>query len=80
MSFKFCITLIFVELLMQNLAVNAWYFVSQQLDRDVLSIWIITTSIHCVFSVYCVTTSLHVSEVSAAHHHEVDCIYVANGT
>jgi hypothetical protein len=35
---------------------------------------------HCLSSVYCVITPLHVSGVSAAHHQEVECIYVANGT
>jgi hypothetical protein len=35
---------------------------------------------HCFSSVYSVITILHVSGISAAHHQEVECIYVANGT
>jgi hypothetical protein len=35
---------------------------------------------HCLPSVYLVTTPLHVSGVSAAHHQEVECIHVAKGT
>jgi hypothetical protein len=35
---------------------------------------------HCLSTVYCVITPLHVSGVSAVHHQEVECIYVANGT
>jgi hypothetical protein len=31
---------------------------------------------HCLSSVYVVITPLHVLGVSAAHHQEVDCIYV----
>jgi hypothetical protein len=41
---------------------------------------IITNSMHCLSSVYWVITPLHVSGVSAVHHQEVECIYVANGT
>jgi hypothetical protein len=43
-------------------------------------ICIITNSIHCVSLVYLIITPLHVSGVSTAHHQEVECIYVANGT
>jgi hypothetical protein len=39
-----------------------------------------TNTMHCLSSVYSVITPLHVSGVSAAHHQEVECIYVANGT
>jgi hypothetical protein len=35
---------------------------------------------HCLSSVYWVITPLHVSGVLSAHHQEVECIYVANGT
>jgi hypothetical protein len=35
---------------------------------------------HCLSSVYLVITTLHVSGVSAVHHQEVECMYVANGT
>jgi hypothetical protein len=35
---------------------------------------------HCLSSIYSVITPLHVSGVSAAHHQEVECIYVAIGT
>jgi hypothetical protein len=35
---------------------------------------------HCLSSVYSAITPLHVSGVSAVHHQEVECIYVANGT
>jgi hypothetical protein len=41
-------------------------------------VWIINKSIHCLPSVYWVITPLHVSGVSAAHHQEVEWIYVAN--
>jgi hypothetical protein len=34
---------------------------------------------HCLSAVYWVITPLHISGVSAAHHQEVECIYVANG-
>jgi hypothetical protein len=36
--------------------------------------------LHCISSVYYVTTPLYVSGVSAAHFQEVECMYVANGT
>jgi hypothetical protein len=39
-----------------------------------------TNSMHFLSSVYWVITPVHVSGVSAAHHQEVECIYVANGT
>jgi hypothetical protein len=35
---------------------------------------------HCLFSVYCVITPLHVPGVSAVHHREVERVHVANGT
>jgi hypothetical protein len=35
---------------------------------------------HCLSSVYWAITPLHVSGLSAAHHQEIECIYVANGT
>jgi hypothetical protein len=34
---------------------------------------------HCLSSVYWLITALHVMGVSAAHHQEAECIYVANG-
>jgi hypothetical protein len=40
----------------------------------------ITNSMHCLSLVFWINTPLHVSGVSTAHHHEVECIYVANGT
>jgi hypothetical protein len=40
--------------------------------------WINT--LHYLSSLYWVTTPLHVSVPFVAHHHEVECIYVANGT
>jgi hypothetical protein len=43
-------------------------------------ICIITNSIDCLSLVYWIITPLQVSGVSAAHHQEVECIYVANGT
>jgi uncharacterized cupin superfamily protein len=39
-----------------------------------------TNSMHRLPSVYCIITPLHVSGVSAAHHQEEECVYVANGT
>jgi hypothetical protein len=50
-----------------------------QVDRASQIIWIITNSMHCLSSVYWVITPLHVLGISAAHHQEVGCIYVANG-
>jgi hypothetical protein len=35
---------------------------------------------HCLSSVYLTITPLHVYGVSAAHHQDVECIYVANGS
>jgi hypothetical protein len=35
---------------------------------------------HCLSYVYGVITPLHVSGVLVAHHQEVECISVANGT
>jgi hypothetical protein len=49
-------------------------------DRVPLIIWIITNLMYCLSSVYWVIIPLHVSGVSAAHHQEVEFIYVANGT
>jgi hypothetical protein len=42
--------------------------------------WMITNSIHCLYSDYWVITPLHVSGLSATHRQKVECIYVANGT
>jgi hypothetical protein len=39
-----------------------------------------TNSMDCLTSVDRVITSLDVSGVSAAHHQEVECTYLANGT
>jgi hypothetical protein len=44
------------------------------------SICIITNWMHCLSLVYWIVTPLHVLGVSTAHHQEVECIYVANGT
>jgi hypothetical protein len=35
---------------------------------------------HCLSLVYWITTPAHVLGVSTAHHQEVECIYMANGT
>jgi hypothetical protein len=43
---------------------------------NMLSIWIITNTMHCLSSVYCVITPLHVSDVSAAPHQEVEYTYM----
>jgi hypothetical protein len=61
------------DLLMQ------FYGIVCLLDRAPCIIWIISNTMHCLSSVYCVITPLHISGVSAAHHQEVECIYVANG-
>jgi hypothetical protein len=45
-----------------------------------LELWAITITMHCLSSVYWVITLIHVSGVSAVHHQEVECMYVANGT
>jgi hypothetical protein len=42
-------------------------------------IWTVTNTMHCLSAVYRVITPLHVSAL-AAHHQEVECIYVACGT
>jgi hypothetical protein len=49
----------------------------QNKNGDIL---IITNTMHCLSSVYWVFIPLHVSDVSAALHQEVECIYVENGT
>jgi hypothetical protein len=47
---------------------------------NMLSVWIITNMMHCFSSAYWVITPLHVLGTSAAHHQEVECINVVNGT
>jgi hypothetical protein len=49
-------------------------------DRASWIVWIITNTMHCLSSVYWTITPLHVAGASAAHHHEVACMYVATGT
>jgi hypothetical protein len=41
---------------------------------------IITDLMHRLSLVYCITTPLHVSGISATHHQEVECVYVAYDT
>jgi hypothetical protein len=49
-------------------------------DREFWIKCILTNTMHCLCSVYWVITPLHVSGASVAHHQEVECLYVANGT
>jgi hypothetical protein len=49
-------------------------------DRALWIMCIITNSMHCLFLVYWLKIPLHVSGINRAHHQEVRCMYVANGT
>jgi hypothetical protein len=57
-----------------------WWWLLRIETRINVCIWIITNTMHRLSSVYRVITPLHVSGVSAAHHQEVECIHVTNGT
>ena len=47
------------------------YFLAVHLDTCVIK----TNLMRCLSSVYFLSQPLHVSAISVAHHHEVDCIY-----
>jgi hypothetical protein len=55
-------------------------FLVRSVDRASWIMCMITNLIHCLSSVYSIITPLHVSGISAAHHQEVECVDVANGT
>jgi hypothetical protein len=49
-------------------------------ETKITNICIITNTMYCLSLVCWIITPLHVLGISTAHHQEVECIYVANGT